>query len=51
MFGHDRGEPLGEPEAGVDAVLLNYRHGGQTLDINVETNDGGVYVELLLGEE
>ncbi len=44
-------EPLAEPEHGVDAVLLSYRRDGETLDVNIENRETGVYVELLLNEE
>jgi hypothetical protein len=40
-----------EPETGVDAVLLSFRRKGQTLDINIETIEEGVHVELLLSTE
>jgi hypothetical protein len=43
--------PSAEPEVGVDAVLLGYRLGTQTLDINIEGQETGVHVELLLSEE
>jgi hypothetical protein len=43
--------PTAGPETGVDAILLSYRHGEQTLDINIESRETGVHVELLLGEE
>jgi hypothetical protein len=44
-------EPLVEPQVGTDAILLSYRRGGQTLEINIETGDEGVHIELLLGGE
>ena len=44
-------EPLAEPQVGADAVLSSYRRGEQTLEINVETSDAGVHVELLLSGE
>lgn len=40
--------PTSEPQPGVDAVLLSYRRDEQTLDINIETDEEGVRVELLL---
>jgi hypothetical protein len=40
--------PTSEPETGVDAILLSYRRDGQTLDINIETDEETVRVELLL---
>jgi hypothetical protein len=43
-------ESIAEPEAGIDAVVLSYRRDGQTLDVNIEVREAGVYVELLLGE-
>lgn len=43
--------PTAEPETGIDATLLSYRRGEQTLDINIESRETGVHVELLLGEE
>jgi hypothetical protein len=42
--------PTSEPQQGVDAVLLTYRRDGQTLDINIETDEEGVRVELLLSD-
>ncbi len=44
-------EPLVQPQVGIDAILLSYRRGGQTLEINIETGDEGVHIELLLGGE
>jgi hypothetical protein len=43
--------PTAELETGTDAILLSYRRGEQTLDINIESRETGVHVELLLGEE
>jgi hypothetical protein len=43
--------PTTEPESGTDAILLSYQRGEQTLDINIESHETGVHVELLLGEE
>lgn len=43
--------PTTEPETGIDAILLSYQRGEQTLDINIETHGAGVHVELLLSEE
>jgi hypothetical protein len=44
-------EAASEPETGVDAILLSYQRGEQTLDINIESHGAGVHVELLLSEE
>ena len=44
-------EPLAELQVSADVALLSYRRGEQTLEINVETSDGGVHVEVLFGEE
>jgi len=44
-------EPLAEPQVGADAVLSSYRRGEQTLEINIETSDAGVHVELLPSRE
>lgn len=43
--------PLEEPQAGVDALVLSYGRDGETIQINIETRDGGAHVELLPGEE
>jgi len=44
-------EPVAEPQASGDAVVLSYRQGAQRLDINIEAKTGGVHVELLLTSE
>ncbi|MFL7791994.1 MAG: hypothetical protein AB8I69_07625 [Anaerolineae bacterium] len=44
-------ESTAEPETGIDATLLSYHRGEQTLDINIESRETGVHVELLLSEE
>lgn len=44
-------EPVAEPQASGDAVVLSYRQGAQRLDINIEAKAGGVHVELLLTGE
>ena len=44
-------EPVAEPQASGDAILLSYRQGAQTLDVNIEASAEGVHVALLLGGE
>jgi hypothetical protein len=44
-------EPLAEPQASGEAMVLSYRQGAQRLDINIEAKTGGVHVELLLTSE
>jgi hypothetical protein len=44
-------ESTSEPETGIDAVLLSYRRREQTLNINIEADEEGVHVELLLSDE
>jgi hypothetical protein len=44
-------ESLDEPQIGDDAILLSYRRGEQTLEINIETSEEGTHVELLLSKD
>jgi hypothetical protein len=44
-------EAVAAPETGIDATLLSYHRGAQTLAVNVEATDAGVHVELLLDVE
>jgi hypothetical protein len=41
-------ESTAEPQTGADAILLSYRRGDENVDINIETRETGVHVELLL---
>ncbi len=43
-------EPLGAPEIGVDAVLLSFQRGAETLDIHIENRRNGIAIELLMEE-
>ncbi len=43
-------QPLEEPQVGIDAVVLSYGRDGETVEINIETRDGGAHVELLPGD-
>jgi hypothetical protein len=47
----DGWEARGEPEEGVDATVLSYVRNGETLEINVEVQEEGALVELLIGRE
>jgi hypothetical protein len=44
-------DPLEESQVGVDAFVLTYGRNGDTVQINIETRDGGAHVELLPGGE
>lgn len=44
-------EPLTEPGTGADAPLPIYHRAGERLDIHIETQETGVYVELVLSKE
>jgi hypothetical protein len=43
-------EPVSEPQLSAEAILLSYRRGGETLEINLERDDKGTYVEMLLDD-
>jgi hypothetical protein len=42
---------LEEPQIGVDALVLSYGRDGETVQINIESRNGGSRVELLPGDE